>query len=330
MNARWKTLLQFAVGSALAAAFMGFTFRNRSVSDLTADMMQADPFWIAMSALVMFAVYLFRSLRWQLLLESAGHASGGLSTLIATLVCYLVNSYTPKLGEIARCSVLYRSDRVPLSVGFGTVVSERVIDLIALLLGIGYVLLAEFGRLSGLLGQIFGNLTATLTPAVWAGLGLFLLLGLASLWWLMRFSPRLQGLPGRLAAFARQTVESARSIFALRRPWLFLLYTLLIWASLALMNYFFLLALPDTQHLSFYIGFLILFVGGLGWAVPVPGGMGTTHYIILQIFLAYGLEGAAGQNIGLLSNGATLIFTTLYGIIAWALLPLLLARTQKA
>jgi glycosyltransferase 2 family protein len=137
-------------------------------------------------------------------------------------------------------------------------------------------------------------------------------------------------LAGKVYGFLHTMLEGARSVFKLSQPWLFLLYTCLIWAVLIFMNFCFLKALPETQDLGWYMATLILFIGGLGWALPVPGGMGTTHFIVLQLFLAFGLSETAGQNIALLSNGATFVFTILFGFVAYGLFAGLLVQQKQS
>ncbi len=93
----------------------------------------------------------------------------------------------------------------------------------------------------------------------------------------------------------------------------FLLVTLLIWVALILMNYFCLLALEETSGSSLYFAFVIVFVAGIGWAIPSPSGIGTTHFIILHLFLAFSLSENSGVAFGVLSNGLTFSFTILIG-----------------
>ncbi|MDX1906662.1 MAG: lysylphosphatidylglycerol synthase transmembrane domain-containing protein [Bacteroidia bacterium] len=313
-----RQFFQLLLWTLVAVGLVYLTFRDRSLADLLSAMRQADPFWVGMSAVALFFVLLFRAMRWKIMLESAGHPSTARNTMISTLICYLVNSLTPKLGEVVRCSVLLRTDKVPVAVSLGTVVSERVLDILILFGGLGMVIVLESKRLGGIFTQMAHQVSASLSPAGIAIISILMAGGLLIGWYVIthRYNNN-NGLMYRVQTFARSTVESAKSVFSLNKPGLFILHTILIWIALVLMNYFFLLALPETQHLSVYYAFVLLFIGGLGWAMPVPGGIGTTHYLVLQVFLALGLSGAAGQDVGLLSNAATFIFTILYGIAGW-------------
>lgn len=319
MKRSFKTIAQLLLGLGIAGALLYLTFRHSSLEDLTRDMRAADPFWLAMGALALLVMFLFRALRWQMMLVQSGHPAGLYAVSLSTLITYLVNSLTPKLGEVARCSVLLKTDRVPISVSLGTVVSERVADMLVLLGGVGIIFLLEIERLGNLFGTMFGHLFGEGQGHIWLIAGLVGLLGLAGGIFFLRSDRFATGLVGRVQVFLRGTLAAAASVLRLRQPWLFVLYTVLIWLMLVLMNYFFMLALPATSSLGIYYAVLILFIGGIGWALPVPGGIGATHFIVLQVFLAF--LGEAGRDpglqIGLLSNGATFIFNVGFGLLAW-------------
>lgn len=326
MKVSLRTLLQLLAGIGLSAVLLYLTFQDRSFSSLTDAMKQADMFWFFWCGVAQFLILMLRSFRWQMLLRSAGYPSRTGTTLLSTFICYMVNSLTPKLGEVVRCTVLLRTDKVPISASLGTVVSERVIDLLVLLGGLGVIFLTEFARFGNLFTPVFEKFT--LQTALIAGVVIAVLI--VGAWLFFRYSPRLSGIMGKIAHFIRQTLDAARSVFRMRRAWLFLTYTFLIWVISIVMNYFFLKALPETVGLGMYFAYLLLFLGGIGWAFPVPGGIGPTNFIILQVFLAYGLTREAGQNIGLLTSGGTFVFMVGFGIIAWFILLGRLARKQVA
>ena len=244
------------------------------------------------------------------MLDSSGHPANAFNTIISTLICYLVNSLTPRLGEIARCSVLLKTDKVPIPTGLGTVVSERVIDTLVLFGGVGVIFLMEVDRLGELFAGIMNSLFGATSGQSILVLVLLGMTGLAVAFFGYRYLQKHagSGIARKVYGFVHTMINGARSVFKLEKPWLFFFHTFMIWFLLVLMNYFFMLSLPDTKDLGMYVALLILFIGGIGWALPVPGGMGTTHYIILQLFVAFELSETAGQNIGLLSNGSYLYF----------------------
>ncbi|MEL6253783.1 MAG: lysylphosphatidylglycerol synthase transmembrane domain-containing protein [Bacteroidota bacterium] len=333
MSNQLKTILQFVIGIALAGGLLYYVYQDTSWEELSNDLSKADVFWVFMSGLTLFGVFVARTLRWQMMLESSGFHPKKKHTLLSVLVLYLVNSVTPKIGEIVRCTILYRTDKVPVASGLGTVVTERVIDALVLFGGLGLIFLFEIERLGSLFSKIFESLSEKFggidSNILIGGLVGLILIGIAGIWFLSSKKTDGDGLIGKVKVFALNMLNAAKSIFQLKKPWLFIVYTILIWGLLILMNYFFILSLPDTRELGLYFAILILFIGGIGWALPVPGGMGSTHFIVVQLFLAFGLTEKAGLNIGALSNGVTWIFSVGYGLIALAILIPLISRSPK-
>ncbi|MEZ4829480.1 MAG: lysylphosphatidylglycerol synthase transmembrane domain-containing protein [Bacteroidia bacterium] len=331
MKKHLKTLVQLIAGTGIAAALLYLTFKDRSIADLFSVLNEADIFWLMMGGLALFGVFFFRGLRWKLLLESAGHQVDSLNTVVSIFICYLVNSATPRLGEVARCSVMLRTDKVPLPASFGTVITERAFDVIILLAGVGLIFLFEFQRLKNLFTQmfekIFGGLENSYGVMIIAGL--IVVAMIAGGYYVLKKGKESKGIANKAYLFVFSMFQAAKSVFSLQKPWLFLFHTFNTWVCLILMNYFFILALPDTHDLGIYFAILILFIGGIGWALPVPAGMGTTHFIVYQLFLAFGLQASAGQNIGFFSNGATLVFTVIYGIIGWIIFMVVVNRMNK-
>lgn len=326
MNKRIRTALQLTLGVLLSALLLYLTYRKRSFADLAADMAQADPLMVGLSGLLLLLVFWLRALRWKILIESAGHPVSSYHTTLSVTISYLVNALTPKIGEVIRCTVLYRSDRVPVAASFGTVFTERVIDVLVLLGGIFVIFLMEVDRLGGLFADmalnLFGKWTTSQVMILVTVLLALMGAGIWALYWLRKKAAENPGKPGiipKIYEFVSGMLYAIKSIFRLKQPGMFLLYTVLVWVALIAMNVLFLLALPETRELSWYYAVLVLFIGGIGWAMPVPAGMGTTHYIIRALFVAFGLPATMGENVGLISNGATFLFTIVWGVIAWVL-----------
>ncbi|MEO0469988.1 MAG: lysylphosphatidylglycerol synthase transmembrane domain-containing protein [Bacteroidota bacterium] len=326
-----KTLLQSVIGVSLAAGLLYLTYRNMSLEEIWANVSKADPTMVILAGCCLLAVFLFRGLRWQMMLDATEYSVGKYNTVLAVLVGYLVNTATPRLGEVARCTLLYRTDKVPVATSFGTVFSERVVDLVVLLLGLGVIFLLEVERLAGLFRDIFTNLATMLEGSqnILIGLGVIGLIGLGVLIWLLRAKSFQEGLIGKVKAFLQGMIDAAKSIFKLKNPFLFFVHTFMIWASLVAMTWCFMEALPITRELSLYYSFLVLLIGGIGWALPTPGGMGTTHAIVTQLFIAMELSGEAGKTIALLSNGGTNLYTILFGFIGLVLAWLVVMKVGK-
>ena len=324
--------LKFLIGAGIAAFFLYITLRDRPISVIIDDLKDVKWVYVWLAGLCLLLSHIFRTLRWQLLLEEAGNRVKFLNTLNSVLICYGVNALTPRLGEIARCSTLYRSEKVPVAKSLGTVIIERVADLFVLGLGIFVILLLEFGLLKDLVYNVLARISGVVgSTKLWFGFAFFLALGIIGFWILKntRIKSRSGKMGQKVYDFADELWNSAKSVKSLKHPLRFTVYTIFLWGFLVILTYAFFLSLEETSNLSFYFSFVVFFIGGMGWVLPVPNGMGPFHYVVWQLFLAFGLPGEDGKNFAIVDNGGTLIITLILGLFAYLAFLGLSVRTDQ-
>lgn len=304
-------------GVLIAVIFLYFTFRNKPLDEIIQSITEANFFWLFLSGLSLFFLTYLRALRWKILIDNSGHEAKSLNVFLSLLIGYFVNSFTPKFGEIVRCTTLQKSDGIPISKNLGTVISERIYDVLVLGIGIVLIFLAEAERLYHLFARVFDNFNGVEGfRRMLFLLFLIALIGIGILIYIRKKEFKNQLLI-KVTDFINEMVDTILITFKIKRYPYFLLLTFLIWFVLVLMNYFFLKSLPITDDYTLMFAVIVLFIGGIGWALPAPGGIGTTHFFILQLFIAYDLSETAGLSFGILSNGITLLLTILFGFIAW-------------
>lgn len=293
---------------------MYLTFRNNSVRDVMALLKTVQTGWIILALLLLISVFFLRAARWRLLLLNSGLKAGLKDVNYSLLLGFFVNSFTPKIGEIVRCTSLHKSTGIDTAKSFGTVVSERIYDLIALVAGILIILFFESDRLGSLAGNYFRNL---LSPEDVNTTKILLILAvIIVLFFIARAIFLKIGLNERIRLAAGKFLSGLRMTFRIRNFRLFLFQTIAIWAIMVLMNYCCMKSLPSTENLSLYFAMVALFIGTIGWAIPSPGGMGTSHFFILQLFLLFGLNERTGLAYGVMVNGLTVLFTIAAGLSA--------------
>lgn len=309
-----SNIKQTLIGIIIGGVFLYLTLANKPLAEIFKSIRNANLWWILASSILLLLTFYLRALRWQILLDNSDAKAKSSNVFYSVIMGYFVNSFTPKFGEIYRCTSLTSSDNIPISKSLGTVVSERVYDVLVLGLGLVFIVLYEMERLKSLLIEIFRNLTSMLTTNLNYLLGFILVAGIAMV--LFIYFTRRSKLLVKIKTFIRDILATVRMSFKIKKYKSFIILTILIWITLILMNYIYLLALPETEGFSIYFAFVVLCVGGLGWALPSPGGIGTTHFFILQLFLVFGLNEQAGVSFGILSNGVTFIFTIIIGVSA--------------
>ncbi len=315
MNNTLKNILQTLAGFIIGGVFLYFTLRNKDLSEIAASLKNADVFWMILSAVFLALTFVLRALRWEVILYSSNLHPKRTDIISAVFLGYFVNSFTPKLGELARCTTLKRSNSIKVSKLLGTVVSERIYDILILGLGLIFFAIIEFERLGDFFikaGQSIGHLIIGKDFLLYIAIG-----GVLLALFLFLFRNKLKRFKAFsfLYNFVSGMYSTIIMTFRLKKFNRFAILTVLIWLSLVLMNYCYLMALPETENFSIYFAVVVLFVGGIGWAIPTPGGIGTTHFFILQLFIAYNLSETAGISFGILSNGLTFVCTILFGIV---------------
>ena len=308
-----KHILNAVTGLALATLFLYLTLRDKPLDEILLLIKEARPDWIIVSVLMLLVVFTFRALRWKLLLKNTGENPALKDVSYSLLLGIFINSFTPKLGEVVRCTSLQKSSGIDTSKSLGTVISERIYDLLTLIAGILIILLFESDRLGSLVVNAFRNLFISLKNNV---IMIFLTIAIllviiAALWYLVKKF----GVAGKIKEFARGVASTAKMTFKIKNSRNFSIQTLLIWATMILMNYACLRALPSTESLSLYFAMVTLFIGTIGWAIPSPGGIGTSHFFILQLFILFNLNKETGIAYGILVNGLQVLFTIIAGFM---------------
>lgn len=286
---------------------------------------RADYFWIILAPILGLISNLSRAQRWRQLLEPTGHKPGFWNTFCAVMMMYFFNLFFPRLGEVTRCGMLARYEGVPLDKSIGTMVVERVVDLLSILV-IGSVLLfVEYDRLF----LFFQNNVLNKKPAPETGfditnylvlivLGLVLAAGMVYVQRKYGFAKLKEMMKERMLGFA----EGLKSIRYVKNPLEFIFHTVFIWVCYFLMVYLSMPALAETSGLPFFASVACLFFGGFAM-VATPGGIGVYPLFVQQVLILYGVNATIGYAFGSVvwaaQMGAVLIGGTL-ALIALAIM----------
>jgi len=302
-----KTLLFASIGVSL----LYFAFKGVDLKAVGKEMGSAKLEWIGLSMLVGLAAVVSRGMRWKLVLDSMGYRSTSWRTSYAIGIGYLINMVFPRAGEVARATALRRSDKIPVDVLLGTIIVERLIDLIIVSILLGLTLILTYPELQKLLASTQGNESAANEggiPWLWIALALILLAA-----WLLRKRFFDTALGQRVKSFLRGLSQGFTSIVRLDKPWAYLGHTVFIWASYFVMIYVCFFAMPATENIEVDQSLFVMMAASMGIVVPVPGGVGAYHYLVAKALevlavpypegLAFATLVHASQTIMLMSTG---------------------------
>ena len=259
---------------------------DEEFANIKISLLNADYFWISLSILITGLSHFFRALRWKLLLDPLGYKPKTSNTFFAVMVGYLANFAIHRMGEVTRCGLLTTYEKVPFTTGFGSVISERALDVVCLLLIFFAALGMEFDRISGIANDLVFNtvsekfhaLMQKQTFVIVAGISL-LILAIAFFY----FRKKIQSLfSTKVKGIFTGIWNGLISIKNVKKPALFILHTVLIWTMYVLQVYVCFFAFPETANLSIMVAVVIVVFGSLG-VVATPGGTGAYQLIVIQI-----------------------------------------------
>jgi hypothetical protein len=290
--------------------------------DILSSFKMANYWWVVFSIMLGILSHVFRALRWRMLLQPMGYNPTVKSTFLAVMVGYFANLGIPRSGEVARCSVLYSEDKIPVDKSFGTVIVERSIDMLLFFSLFFFAFFIEYKRLNEYVStHIYPAVEDKISFLPTENLFWILVFGLAAIVVGVFFAFRKRimktALFQKIAKLFGGIWEGLKSIIKIKNPGLFIFYSLGIWALYYLMVYTCLFSLPQTSGLSMSAGLSILVLGSIGIMVT-PGGIGLYPVIVAQTLVLYGIsaESGYGDAIGWITWSAQTIMIIVVGAIS--------------
>ena len=306
----------YIVFLALGVALLWFSFRNIDLRQLWADIKTAKYSWMLLSLACLAISLFFRALRWNIQIEALGYKTRASSTYGAVLIAYLANCIFPRLGEVVRCSVLKRKENIPFDKTLGSVISERIIDLIVLF-GLAFlVIVFQWKLLGSLVTSWMVPLLNKLKDNVLFGI-IATAVGIICVIFLIKIIRKNK----KVASLWHGFVDGIKSVVTMKKKWRFVLYTLAVWGFYVLMTWLPFYMLAETSHLGAVEAITLLGIATLGFVAPVPGGIGTYHFIAITLLSGfYGISEQVAGSFAAINHGSQMIFYLITGILAYVVM----------
>ncbi|MEH0155155.1 lysylphosphatidylglycerol synthase transmembrane domain-containing protein [Limibacter armeniacum] len=311
-----KKILQYTISLIIAGALFWYVYKEHDISELLSVFKQANPVWILISVAVSLVSHYSRGLRWGLALKPLGYNTSNFRIFMATLSAYFANAVVPRMGEVVRCSVLYKTERVPVKVSFGAVITERALDMIVFLALASTMFLMEFDKVSGFVFKLIDDGSDQMVNK-FIILGVLGISGLAVLALMVIFRNRLRQLPlyHKVVDFISGFADGLTSIrkMSTKDQFLYVVHTANIWFMYYLMSYLLFFASDTTADLGMRCAFAAMMMGGLGMIIPTPGGAGSYHLLVTQTLIAYGLTEMEAGAFAFLMHGSQTLSIVFFG-----------------
>ena len=312
-----RKVLKYLAFLALAGVLLHFSFKGVKWSDFTAGLQSCNWWWILASMGIGILGFLVRALRWRLLLQSINDRVTVREAFDGINVGYITNFIFPRAGEVARCGVIANTKKISFERTLGSVVIERSLDMLCLLLWMALLLIFKWGEFGTfiqdeIVGPLFGKMSSLMWPALIAGV--LILICVVAVW---VFRHTISKIPfvGKIFKIARGLLEGIFSAFRMEQKWMFFLYTLLIWLTYWLTSLTTIYAFPQVGNLGGSDALFLMIIGGFGWVVPVQGGLGAYHFIVsLALASVYGITQTTGVVFATISHEAQALVMILCGL----------------
>ena len=275
-------ILKYIASLSFAGLIIYFLFRNQDPAALIEKISEVEIGWVFLSIICGGWAYINRGMRWIVLIDALGYKSSKLNSISSVSVGYFTNLFIPRAGEITRCTALNRVEKIPVDKLFGTILVERVIDLVFL---ISLFLLTLILKLDLIL-RFFTELGSQSSDSTTLGstkyyvlisiLMFFVLAYYLLKKWIVKTS-----FYEKIIEFIDGLKEGFKSIKKMKRKSSFWFHTFSIWIMYFLMTYVCFFAIEETSHLTISDGLFLLVLGGIGMVIPTPGGIGSYHAIVM-------------------------------------------------
>ncbi len=317
MNKRLKKSLKALLPIVLGVFVLYFVYRDYDFSrigEVLAHEVSWD--WMVLSLLFGILSHVFRGLRWEQTLQPLGEYPKKANCIDAIFISYAANLIIPRMGELTRCGVLNKTDGVNFSKALGTVVTERIIDTVCILL----ITAATFLLQMSIFMRFFSE-TGTKVPSLshlvatpWFYVSLFCVAGAVIL---LYYIIKEFGLPRKVRALVLGIWKGVLSVGKVSNPPLFVLYTILIWMCYLLHFYLTFFCFDFSSNLGLLAG-LVMFVGGtFAVIVPTPNGAGPWHFAVITMMMLYGISASDAATFALIVHAIQTLLVIVLGIWGW-------------
>ncbi len=307
-----KKVLKIILPLALGGFLVWYLFTKISPNTLLNYFKEADYKWIVLGLFFGVLSHLSRAYRWKFLLEPMGYKPRFANSTLAVLIGYFVNLALPRAGEVSRATVMTTYEEIPFEKGFGTIVAERIADLVMMFSIIGITLLIQFDFILQLVKANFNPVK----------IGVVLLLAITTFLLFRQYVKRASsGFGLKIKSFMQSLGEGLTSIFKMKNKWAFIFHTVFIWVMYVAM---FWATIPAVEGLQVPFGAILVgFIAGGFSIAATNGGIGLYPLAVAGAFTLFGVAEEPSNAFGAIMWSAQTAMIIIFGGLSFLLLPII-------
>ena len=283
------------------------------------DFLHSNLFYLLGVIFLFFLSNVSRAIRWQMMMKPIGINAKFKTAFHSIMLGYFANLGIPRIGEFVRAGAMARKEKAKFDKVMGTIVLDRLIDVVSLMIVFLITLLISSGKLLNFIdnnSRIGDKINNILSNPVFYVVIITGLVGVIIFFKSKRFKNTFIG--KKIIGFLKGIGEGIKSIKSVEKPGWFIFHSVFIWLMYFLMNYVGFKAFVPTAGLGLKAAITVFTFGSLGIVIPSPGGMGTYHFLVIEALKLFGVNGSDGFSY------ANIIFFSvqIIGIIAFGILAL--------
>ena len=312
------SVLKYVILLLLAGTLLWFSFREVEWNSFVNGFRSADFRWIGLSMIISVLAFWIRALRWRLIMLPLGRRVTRMDSWHGINIGYITNFALPRAGELARCGVITKRTGLPFETVAGTVVLERSIDMLSLLLVSAGVMIFFWDSFGGFIDkQIISSLEEKFSAELLL-IGLVIVFAFILFLYIVWKYRKSHPVFAKIISRVKGVLQGLVSGFKMQQKWFFIIYTILLWICYWLMSYTTILSFTGSGiELGPQDALFLMMVGSFGWVIPVQGGIGAYHLIIsLALYTVYGISQTTGVIFATISHGSQAVTMLIFGAIS--------------
>lgn len=310
-----KKLLRYSIFILIGGLFIFMAFKEVDPVKLWEEIKSADFMWIGFAWIAGMISNYSRAARWLIIAEPLGYKPKLSTSFHGVMVSYLVNFAIPRGGELTRAAMVSKAEKMPIGIVIGSVVAERVMDLIFMMLIILLALTIQYDTITDFFASS-NDKPGEGGSKLWLLilLGVLGILGILFLIYRKRFNHIL--IFKRINNLFDSFLEGVKGLTRIKRPVAFLVHSVIIWVCYYLMVFFCFYCIPQTSGLGAAAGLTVLVTSTLAVVLPSPGGVGTFHYFVPIALTLYGIDAKDGLTYATIAHASQMLMFIFFGTIS--------------
>ena len=319
MNSKQKSILKISIPILLSIVAIWYSFSIIPIENLISSFRKADYAFVLLGAFMGLLSHLSRAYRWRFQLEPMGYKIKLGNSVMAVFAAYLINYTIPRAGEVARASVLTNYEGIPFEKSFGTIVSERIADMVVML---GIIIVTLFLQFDFIFEKLSGSISIY-KIIITAVLAVIIILILTR-----TIQKGNSKIILKIKSFVNGLLEGVLSIFKMKKKWLFIFHTLFIWSMYVLMLYVTSFSIPETSDIPF-AAILVGFILASFSIAATNGGIGSYPLAIYAAFSIFNIPEDPSIAFGWIMWTSQTLMIMFFGGISLLYLPFYNRKTSK-